>query len=149
MSDTEDGRELEEILDQRITIETNILDFFLISRWKGDWVRYSPVFIKGNINTQKKIVKFVQERWNTLPRNVKGLETRFYNYCYFTVTSRWGYEVRTLGDLKKLIENPDLKFRNLGHKSIAHYNERLKMYGVEPFNVGARRTSAEYLKRCG
>ena len=94
MSDTEDGRELEEILDQRITIETNILDFFLISRWKGDWVRYSPVFIKGNINTQKKI------EWSLLTYIFGAF---ILSYDTYTIGRNYGDRVEGVG----LIDAPD------------------------------------------
>lgn len=125
---------LDEILSQKITLDTDIWDFLLIAGFDY-WM--NPTYQKASDETKNHIRARFKEIRSKHSRKEKGLESRFYK----GIISEGGYDENryaTLRELKNMIGSRGLIFSQVGYKSFAHFNKTLQEFGIEPFKVGGR-----------
>lgn len=146
-SKSDTGR-IEEILKQKVSLDTDVMDFFLIAGWDY-WE--SPIYEDVDKETKRLLRKYVNDLRQKLAKRQKGVETRFQRCCLYHIGGG-GYcnnEFKTLSELKAIIETDGLRWRNVGYKSLTYFNETLKKHGINAFRVGGRYSSANILKRYG
>ena len=135
---------LEDIINQKVSLDTDIMDFLLISGWSCFWG--SPLYDNASEKVKNKLSRYIKQRRENIPHNEKYLESRF--ACNFAFRGYHQELFKNLKDVKNFIEDKGLCFRHIGYKSFAHFNETLKKYEVEPFKVGGRAT-VNILQRYG
>lgn len=122
---------LEEIIDQKVSLDTDVMDFLLVAGW--DYWK-SPIYEKADNDTRQSIKRYLRRRRKTILKSEKNRERRFSHCC----TSEIGYgkQFRTLGELKTIIESKGLRIPNVGYNVLSHFNKTLSGYGIEPFKIG-------------
>ncbi len=126
---------LEEILNQRISLDTDVMDFLLIAGWSGYCRSLSPLYRKVEDRFGEDIRKRILERRENLSMSQKLIESRF---CLSLLHIGYGEEFKTLGELKPKIEEAGIKIRNIGYKTLAHFDKTLKGHGIESFKIGVK-----------
>ncbi len=126
----EKKRGLDEILNIGVSLDTNIMDFFMIAGW--DYC-CGKIYKEANENTKRKLKIFVKARKKGLSNSIKIREGRFINTIRHERYKN--SNLNTLGDLKYIFENKGVCFRGIRYKSVAHFNETLVQYGIKPFEM--------------
>lgn len=125
---------LESILNQKVSIDTDIADFLLIAGWESFG---GPIYQRLSDELRQELKEYVNGRRERLLSSEKHKESRFRNSI---VEGGYGKKFKTLGELKGIIENEGIKIRNLHYKTLAYFNDALREYGVKPIKVGGRYT---------
>ena len=138
---------LEEILNQKMSLDTDIMDFVLIAGWDYSW-RY-PMYKKADKDIKDRLKKYVKQRKERTAAE-QNMEGRLRNSIF--KMGQYNNSVRTLGDLKRIIETEGLqRFRGMHYKTLAHLNSTLVEYGIEPIiKIGGQYPpSSNFLRRYG
>lgn len=132
---------LEAILNEKVSLDTDIVDFLLIASWYIS--RGSSIYKNAAEGLKQNLREYKNERRDNLSISDKHKETRFYNYLSMV---GYGEKFKTIGDFKRIIENkgiirPGIHV-GIHYKTLAHFNATLRRYGIEPIKVGGRHTPA-------
>lgn len=139
---------IDDVLNFEVSLETDIMDFLLIAGWDY-W--YSPIYDKADKNLKEQLREHVKGKKAELSRRTKIQESRFYKACMFFIPYG-GYsdnKLKTLGDLKNIVETQGFGFRHIGYKSLSHFNDALKQYGIDPIRVGGKYATENMLRKYG
>ena len=75
------SQSLEEILNQKITLDTDIMDFFLIAGWGVNYFAMSQIYSRANAEMKNRLWDYTYERKKTMAQNTKIVESKFYKFC--------------------------------------------------------------------
>lgn len=135
---------LETILNQKVSLNTDIMDFLLIAGWNAGGSCYR----NATEELCQRLKEYVNERREGLPMGGKMMERRFVHAIISAGYSKG--KDKTLRDLKIKIEKEGLgRLHGMHYKTLAHLNETFKKYGLEPIKVGGRYITAKTLKKYG
>lgn len=135
---------LEGILNRKVTIDTDIMDFFLIAGWRK-WYWSNPIYKKATPNLKKDIEKYLMFENNKLNHSDKVKRSLFVR----SIRNQYPDRVQTIYDLKKDIESLGITFRNMGYAGLAYFNETLQKFGIEEIKVGGKFSYEKTLKMYG
>ena len=131
----EGSESLEGILNQKVTLDTDIRDFFLIAGWRK-WHWGSPIYKKASPILQKNIRNYLKSEHSKLNRSEKIRRARFEG----SVINRYSDTIQTISDLKKYIESKGANLRGMGYCGLAEFNKTLQKYGIKSIKVDDRLT---------
>jgi len=141
---TKRNESLERILNQKVTMNTNIMDFLLITGWKySDW--RSPIYKEASPILKKEIRNYMESKRNILTRSSKIKSARFTGSILNTGTKT----IRTIGDLKQKIESEGIRIPGMGYANLAYFNKKLMEYGLKQIRIGGKSSYANTLKKYG
>jgi len=135
---------LEGILNRKVTIDTDIMDFFLIAGWRK-WYWVNPIYEKAESNLKKNIENYLKSKNDNLNRSDKIKEALFIG----SVVNQYPDKIKTIYDLKQKIESEGIRMRSMGYAGLAYFNKELLKYGLEEIRVGGKKETSKFLKKYG
>lgn len=135
--------DLETRLRQKVSLDTDVMNFFLIAGWN---YLLSPIYSNGNNKLKESIQERYQKRRVSMETKMKKREGRFGNSI---ANYYFAKKIKTLRDLKKIIETEGLKYKDMGCLGLAEFNKSLNEYGIEPFKLRRKYWGEKTLKKYG
>jgi hypothetical protein len=142
--------ELEAKLAEKVTLETDIRDLFLIEGIGLPFrIHQGPIYRACNEEMRSYLRERYMESRSRRTRVEKGRKARLFHCLMDFYYNR---ESAPIGELKTIIEEKGPVYRDMGYITIATLNDVLAKHGLEPFKVGDRkyrRAGEEILARYG
>lgn len=132
--DKDEEPTLENILKIKPSLDIDVMDFLLIAGWDY-WG--SPFYNKISNKLKTEICRYSRERRERISSSEKHRESRFRNSI---LEGGYRTKFKTIGELKYFIEDEGIRIRNMHYKTLVHFNNTLKEYGIEPIKVGGKHT---------
>lgn len=135
---------LEKILNQEVTLDMDILDFFIIGGWgRRSWG--GGIYKAADLSLKKEINEYLEFEYGKLSSEEKHIRARF---VHSALNAR-ARNLLTISDFKRHIETNGLNIRRMGYVGLAHFNKTIEKFGLDSIKVGGKNVYTKTLNKYG
>jgi len=135
---------LENVIDIEVTMDTDIMDFFLIAGYER-LSDLAPIYLKATNSLKKEIDYYLKRKSSKFTRLERRKRTRF----QLSVFNFYPEIVKSISELKYHIETNGIVFKGMGYGGLSEFNKSLQRYQIDIIKVGGKHAYERILNRYG